>query len=117
MSAMADLGESLDIPTDVLAKCEKAICCIYDEPNTLRVNEVRYKKLSKGAEAHELPPTQDALRLHVLRANYQCYIWKNTLDAYVSAPSSIGHGWIVNKGIIDVLWIARASIEGSLANG
>ena len=68
---MADLGGSLDISTDLLAKCEKAICSIYDEPCLLRVNEVRYKKLSKGAEAHELPPTQAALRLHILRANYQ----------------------------------------------
>ena len=71
---MADLGESFDISTDLLAKCGKAICSIYDEPLLLRVNEVRYKKLSKRPEAHELPPTQAALRLHILRANYQYHV-------------------------------------------
>ena len=71
MSAIIDLGERLDISTDLLAKREKCLCCIYKKPNATSVNEVRYRKLLKGAEAHEIPPTQDALTLHT---NYQCYI-------------------------------------------
>ena len=46
MSAMIDLGERLDI-LNLIAKCEKGLCCIYDEPKATSVNEVRYKKLSK----------------------------------------------------------------------
>jgi hypothetical protein len=95
MSAMTDLGERLDIPTDLLADCEKGVCCIYDEPNATSVNEVRYRKLLKGEEAHEIPPTQDTLTLHIRRANYQCYIWKN------------GHGWVVEGNNIKVLWITK----------
>ena len=57
MSTMIFLGESLDISTDLLAKCEKCLGCIYKEPNATSVNEIRHRKLSKGAEAHEIPPT------------------------------------------------------------
>ena len=53
MSAIIDLGERLDISTDLLAKREKCLCCIYKKPNATSVNEVRYRKLLKGAEAHE----------------------------------------------------------------
>ena len=73
MSAMIDLGERLNISTDLLAKCEKCLCCIYKVPHATSVNEVRYRKLSKRGEAHEIPPKQDALTLHICRANYQCY--------------------------------------------
>ena len=41
-----------------------------------------------------MPPTKDALKLHIKRANYQAHEWKSSLDAH--------HQWIdpVGKGII-----------------
>ena len=107
MLAMTDLGKRIDISMDLIAKCEKGLCCIYDEPNATSANEVRYRKLSKGAEAHEIPPMQDALILHICRANYQCYIWKNALNAKFEAPSPNGHGWIVEESKLKVLWITK----------
>ena len=37
--------------------------------------------------------TQDELRLHVARANYQAAIWKRSLQQKIDAPSPDGHGW------------------------
>ena len=71
--------------------------------------------MPKGAEAHELSPTQDALRLHVLRSNYQCYIWKNACEAIFIAPSPNGYGWIVNGAKIDVLWITKEPAPKALS--
>ena len=94
MSAMIDLGEKFDISKDLLVKCDKCLCCIYKEPNTTSVNETRYRKLLNGAEAHEIPPTQDALTLNICRTNYQtaCYSCENGLNAKLQVPSPNGHG-------------------------
>ena len=75
MSAKTELG-SLDISTDILLKwlkCEKTVRSIYDEPYVRSVNEERYIKLLKWSDPQEIPPKQDALRLHIHGANYQCY--------------------------------------------
>ena len=67
--AMSELGESTTIDTELYKKCEEAIYNIYwykiDD-----VNWVRYEMLTKGAESQDIPPTKDALTLHIRRANY-----------------------------------------------
>ena len=116
---MIDLCERFDISTDLLAKCEKGLCCIYKEPNATSVNEVRYRNLSNGTEAHEIPPTQDTQTLHIYRANYQCYIWKNALNAKCQAPNPSGHGWVVEGNTIKVMWISKylaPKSDGNLQN-
>ena len=52
---------------------------IYVEINVTSVNEVRFRKLSNGAEAHDIPLTKNALVLHIKRENYQWFIWKHSL--------------------------------------
>ena len=48
MLAMTDLGERLDISIDLLGKCEKGLCCIYNEQNATSVNEIRYRRCQRG---------------------------------------------------------------------
>ena len=81
LSAMSEFGESLEswnIRCIWLEKSAKKSVCAASS-----VNEVRYRRLSKGAEAHEIPPTQDALFLLVQRASYRHHIWKDSLDAKI----------------------------------
>lgn len=111
---MIDLDDSLDTATELLARCEKAVCCIYDEPNVTSVNEVRYRKFSKGAELHELPPPQDALTFHIHRENYQCYIWKISLIAKFNIPNPTDYGWTVEGNKFKVLWITKETAPKAL---
>ena len=67
---------------------------------------VRYKLFcSNNAQTCNLPPTKDALKYHVARANYQACIWQNSLEAAAHTPSPHGHGWDVIDGHISIHWM------------
>jgi len=44
-----------------------------------------------------LPPCRSSLRKHVLRANYQTFLWKHAHIADLCIPSPIGCGWTVGE--------------------
>ena len=52
---------------------------------------------AKGGEngSHLLPPSKSCLMLHIMRANYQTYIWRHSLHQFMNLPSPAGHGWHV----------------------
>ena len=77
--AMRELGETTDISTGPIDKCEEAICSIYGYKIS-DVNRVRYEMLIKGAESRDIQSTKDTLVLHTHRANYQTNIWKRSFD-------------------------------------
>ena len=104
--AMKDLGKELPVSDAVTAACEAAICKLYGH-NSTDVNRVRYDMLSKGAESHEIPPTKDALMLHVKRANYQAYLWKMALIPNFVPPSPDGHGWKIKDRSIEIAWMTQ----------
>ena len=69
-------------------------------------DRVRYKLFcSKNAHTCNLPPTKDALKYHVARANYQACIWHNSMEAAPHTPSPHGHGWDVIDGHISIHWM------------
>ena len=52
-----------------------------------KIEEVRYKMFTskkKIPDPQKLPPTLDALNLHLLRVNYQVFEWKRALNNTVS---------------------------------
>ena len=56
---------------------------------------LRYKLFSrKGKVGERLPPTLDALLLHLRRASYQCFIWKSACQPILLLPSPVGNGWL-----------------------
>ena len=58
------------------------------------------------SQSMQLPPTQDALRKHVQRANYQAFVWKNALEAMPNITGPNGHGWIASRdGHLEVDWM------------
>ena len=66
----------------------------------------RYKLFcSKNAHTCNLPPTKDALKYHVARANYQACIWHNSMEAAPHTQSPHGHGWDVIDGHISIHWM------------
>ena len=65
--------------------------------NENSINNVRYKVFRKELLATELlPPTQDALYLHLKRANKVPYEWKTALGS-TSEPTESWRTWLRNR--------------------
>ena len=82
------LGEESQSSADVLAKAEAFVCKLYN-PGTQEVdiNKERaaaFRKSKKDLDT--LPPTQDALILHIKWANYQTMVWNKALEPCPSLP-------------------------------
>ena len=89
VSAMTLLREE-DEPF-VVAKesLERLVCSLYQVKLEIDVNKARYKlftKKRKPPPPQSLPPTKDALYLHIERANYHCQLWKK--NTRLSSPPS-----------------------------
>ncbi|CAH3146219.1 unnamed protein product [Porites evermanni] len=48
----------------------------------------------------DLPPTQDALILHIKRANYQTMVWNKALEPCPSLPKPEDSGWYYSEGLM-----------------
>ena len=81
---------------------------------TNEVNELRYRFFywKKGdVDSNQLPPCDDSLCKHALRANYQAAIWKRSLKRCPKIPSPLGCGWCTEDGrlAIDLMGVLPAS--------
>lgn len=73
----------------------------------------RYRKLryqlfhaKKGeVESGQLPPCEDCLLMHSLRANYQAGAWRCALEECPSIPNPSGHGWCYEDGKLTIWWM------------
>ncbi len=106
--AMQLLGSEFKVSDQLYTLCEKFVCQMYGKPEMNSVNELRYQLFrSRTSHSMSLPPTKDALNLHVQRCNYQAALWRRALDPLVNgAPSPKAHGWIVDEmaGTVGVKW-------------
>jgi len=96
------LGEDSQISADVLAKAEAFVCKLYN-PGTqeVEINKARaaaFRKSKKDLDA--LPPTQDALILHIKWANYQTIVWNKALEPCPSLPKPEDSGWYYSEGLL-----------------
>ena len=55
-------------------------------------------------ESHKLPPCRDSLKNHILRANYQCFIWRKCLEQSLDIPDLEDHGWKCESGLVSCIW-------------
>ena len=62
--------------------------------------------LQKG-QIHENcpPPTFDSLQQHTKRENYQAYVRKKALEPIQSLPPAAGHGWKVQDGALQPVFM------------
>ena len=80
-AAMMMVGNSFGHDDERQQGCSRFVCSLYGN-NGEDTDRVRYKLFcSKNAQTCNLPPTRDALKYHVARANYQACIWHNSLEA------------------------------------
>ena len=117
IDAMRLLGHELFVTDKLANMCEKFACRMYSKIAVTDVNELRYRLFcSRSTQSTTLPPIKDALKLHILRANYQAAIWHRALSASFDPPSPNGHGWSISgENELRVEWMtmppAAALIE------
>jgi hypothetical protein len=93
---------------------EEFVCRLYGAPDPHGgVNKARYDMFGKGQKSLEkLPPTRDALELHLARSNYQARIWMEASTAVqtVGLPTTSG-GWKENvEGALEIVWARLPSV-------
>ncbi|KAK3754241.1 hypothetical protein QZH41_020144 [Actinostola sp. cb2023] len=93
-------SQSWAVPEDLFILLEKFTCSMYMlvGNTTGCVNDARYDLFcakNGEVESHQLPPCQDSLQKHILRANYQAAIWKMSLEDNPDIPSPDGMGWTI----------------------
>ena len=64
-------------------------------PDETNINKTRYRKfcIENPPEPYQLPPTKDELTQHIIRLNYQTYIWKRAVETNLDILSPIDHTW------------------------
>ena len=104
-NAMTIVGNSFNCNDELEQGCARFVCALYGDSGE-DTDSVRYKLFcSKNAETCHLPPTKDALKHHIARANYQACIWHQSLAADAPTPSPDGHGWDVVDGHLSIHWM------------
>ncbi|XP_062513276.1 uncharacterized protein LOC134189062 [Corticium candelabrum] len=106
IQAMQRLGESLTLDEHLIQLFEEFVYKTYGKESFTNVNSLRYHLFCTATSKWyaDLPPTRDAFVQHVRRSNYQAFLWKQCLQhGAVSGP--IGHGWDIDDGDINVLWM------------
>ena len=60
---------------------------------------------TSGIDLSLLPPCRSSLVKHVMRANYQTYVWKHADQATIDLPSPVGCGWTIDDAnLLHVDW-------------
>ena len=81
--AFSVFGKEITLPESLVNTLEMFVCHMYGwEEND--VDNIRYRMYCKSGGkiyCNALPPSNDALKLHISRANYQGYIWQQSLMA------------------------------------
>ena len=98
-ATLARLGDSWDVPPDLMEKLDTFTCALYGRPGIKRVDELRYLKLNefgsegqldaqRNMEMSKVPPCRKSLEQHVRRVNYQVAIWKKSHLANPDVPAA-----------------------------
>ena len=95
---LAKHGEASILHTELFLECKEFITACYGFPKETCMSNLRYQvwrkkiesgRVTKSFKLCSLPPTKEAFQLNVLRAHFQCALWKSSLQA--NPPSRL---WI-----------------------
>ncbi|KAJ8414129.1 hypothetical protein AAFF_G00067270 [Aldrovandia affinis] len=104
------LGQSWELAMDLFKKLQAFTCKLYTASTTTEdINTARHQLFctQRGElESSQLPPCEDCLFMHAMRANYQAGIWRANLQQHPHVPSKVEHGWARNDdGQLTVEWM------------
>ena len=92
---LSSLGEG-NLTTTKIKDAEKFVGGMRNHNEAESVNQIRDSNLlfPKCGKPQSLPPTRDALELHIRRSHYQSLVWKQAFSQYPNLPNPDGMGWI-----------------------
>ena len=67
-----------EVTEEITKAAEKFICQIYKAPDVDTCDEARVQLFCKGRSQESLPPTSDAVHLHIKWAHYQIKVWEHS---------------------------------------
>ena len=109
VKAFAELGRTVNIDDKITDELKRFVCHLYGWKETKSLQDVRYKMYCQSGgklSCEKLPPCDDVLELHIKRANYQAFIWRQSLLAQQQQDGLIGNGWLSNEdGSLDIEWM------------
>lgn len=95
---------------------EQFVCRVYKAPDVFKgCNIARLELFQRGKKALDmLPPTSDALELHIKRANFQAKVWMQADTAMMDLadPTSTG-AWKEVNGELEKVWTRKPSVPQS----
>lgn len=107
--AFTQLGKEWSVPRDLFSVLQEFTCKLYaNRCPSATVNELRYQlfRAKKGEiESGRLPPCEDCLFMHSLRANYQAGVWRRALEECPSIPNPSGHRWCYEDRRLTICWM------------
>ena len=98
-----------------ISNCMYKVCLLFirleDDGLMMDINKLRHKLFTqKNVTGDKLPPTLDALTLHLRRANYQCFIWRFACNPLLELPSPLDNGWKRVEGIFEQERMSNAAV-------
>ena len=106
--AFTQLEKKWSVPRDLFSVLQEFTCELYaTRCPSATVNELRYQLFQpkKGeVGSGQLPPYEDCLFMHSLRANYQAGVWRRALEECPSIPNPSGHGRCYEDGKLTICW-------------
>ena len=105
----ASFGIGTDIDDSLVQLLNRFVCHMYSWKDNDSVNDVRYRMYCQSGgkiSCEKLPPCEDVLQLHILRANYQAFIWRQSLASQQQESDPLENGWCLDEdGCFDIKWM------------
>ena len=95
-------GEISTDKKDLIAAGRRFFCRLYGQKQTTTMNKLRYKLFAgkkSTPKVKTLPPTDEALEAHILRAHLQVMIWKSADRNHPPAVDINKFGWTIVDGL------------------
>jgi uncharacterized LabA/DUF88 family protein len=92
------LGEG-ELTDQKIKECEKFICKLYNQ-EAETTDAVRNVLFGKSKSPENMPPTSDALCMHIKRAHYQALIWRQANICKPLLPCPTEMGWKLDDGCL-----------------
>lgn len=108
LCTLAEKPDEVEIG-NALPVIEKYVVLMYDRNSVEEtVNSARQCLFFESREIENLPPTQDALKQHLLRVGYQAgHVWSQALVREPTLPSPSDFGWVRDDRAWRVRWMTQ----------
>ena len=91
---LTQIGDSWNVDEETKKLAERFLIKLYGSSMD-NLNLARYQLFSeRGLRDDQLPPTPHTFCLHLMRANYQAYLWKHANRAMLKPDDYTRHGWL-----------------------